>query len=49
MPKIKNEEMSGLIMHVATTPIIEICLKLIAIIGIVAKVAPKDALMLVHK
>ena len=36
-------------MQLATIPIIEICPKLIAMKGIVAKVAPKDALMLVHK
>ena len=41
--------MSGLIMQVAKIPIIEICPKAIEIMGIVAKVADKDALILEHK
>ena len=49
IPKTKNMEISGLIMHVAITPIIEVCPSIIAMSGVVAKVAPKDALILEHK
>ena len=49
MPNTKKAEISGLMIHVDMTPIIETCPKLIAIIGIVAHVAAKDALILAHK
>ena len=49
IPESKNMEMSGLMIHVANSPIIEICPKLIAMTGSVVKVADNDALMLLAK
>lgn len=46
MPTMRKIDISGLIMQVETTPIKAICLIEKASIGVVKKVAPKDALRL---
>ena len=46
IPKIIKIEMRGLIKQVEIMPISAICLIEMAIMGMVKKVAPKDALML---